>query len=48
MNNVVELWGLTQGFQLAIEHNFTKLIIEGDLLVITNIFRRMLNGADPK
>jgi hypothetical protein len=47
MNNAAELWGLTKGLQLATEHNFTKLIVEGDSLVIINLFRRILNGADP-
>jgi ribonuclease HI len=47
-NNVAELWGLTRGLQLAIEHNFTKLIVEGDSLVITNLFGKILNGADPE
>ena len=46
MNNVAELWGLTRGLQLANEHNFTKLIVEGDSLVIINLFKRILNGAD--
>jgi ribonuclease HI len=47
-NNVVELWGLTRGLQLAIENNFTKMVVEGDSLVIINLFGRILNGADPE
>jgi ribonuclease HI len=48
MNNAVELWGLIRGLQLAIEHNFTKLIVEGDSQIIINLFSRLLNGADPE
>jgi ribonuclease HI len=47
-NNVAELWGLTRGLQLAIEHNFTKLIVEGDSQIILNLFRKILNGTDPE
>jgi ribonuclease HI len=47
-NNAVELWGLIRGLQLAIEHNFTKLIVEGDSQIIINIFSKILNGVDPE
>jgi ribonuclease HI len=47
-NNAAELWGLTRGLQLAIEHSFTKLIVEGDSQIIINLFSRILNGADPE
>jgi hypothetical protein len=47
-NNATKLWGLIRGLQLAIEHNFTKLIVEGDSQIIINLFSRLLNGADPK
>jgi ribonuclease HI len=46
--NVVELWGLTRGLQLVIEHNFTKLAVEGDSLIIINLFGKIVNGADPE
>lgn len=48
INNAAELWGLTRGLQLAMEHNFNKLIVEGDSQVILNLFRKVLNGADPE
>jgi hypothetical protein len=48
MNNAAELWGLIRGLQLAIEHNFTKLIVEGDSQIIINLFCRILNGANPE
>jgi ribonuclease HI len=47
MNNAEELWGLIKGLQLAIENNFTKLIVEGDSQIIINLLRRILNGANP-
>jgi ribonuclease HI len=47
-NNAAELWGLTRGLQLATEHNFNKLIVEGDSQVILNLFQKVLNGADPE
>jgi ribonuclease HI len=46
-NNAAELWGLIRGLQLAIDYNFTKLIVEGDSQVIINLLRRILNGANP-
>jgi ribonuclease HI len=46
-NNVVELWGLIKGLQLAIKNDFTKLIVEGDSQIIINLLRRILNGANP-
>jgi ribonuclease HI len=46
--NVAELWGLTRGLQLALEQNFNKLIMEGDSQVILNLFRKILNRADPE
>jgi ribonuclease HI len=29
-NNSVEIWGMIRGVQLALDHNLTCLIIEGD------------------
>ena len=40
--------GLTRGLQLAIENNFTKLIVEGDSQIIINLLRRILKGANPE
>jgi ribonuclease HI len=46
-NNVAELWGLTEGIQMAIKHNFSKLIVEGDSQIIINLLWKILNGANP-
>jgi ribonuclease HI len=46
-NNAAELLGLIRGLQLAIENDFTKLIVEGDSQIIINLLRRILNGANP-
>jgi hypothetical protein len=33
---------------LATDHNFTQLIVEGDSQIIINLLSRLLNGADPE
>ena len=45
-NNAAELWGMIRGLQLAREHGFLNLIVEGDSLIIINILQRILNGAN--
>jgi ribonuclease HI len=46
-NNAAELWGLIKGLHLAVDHNFTKLIVEGDSLLIISLLHRLVNGAKP-
>jgi ribonuclease HI len=45
-NNLAELWGLIRGLQLASEHGFNNLVVEGDSQSIINMLRRILNGAN--
>jgi len=45
-NNTTELWGLIRGLQLASEHGFNNLVVEGDSQIIINMLWRILNGAN--
>jgi ribonuclease HI len=47
MNNVAELWALIRGLQLAKDHNFNQLMVEGDSQILINLLGQLLNGADP-
>jgi ribonuclease HI len=45
-NNSTEIWGLIKGVQLALDHNLTCLIIEGDSKVIIELASKILNGRN--
>jgi ribonuclease HI len=47
-NNSVEIWGLIKEVQLALDHNLTFLIIEGESKVIIDLETKILNGRDPE
>jgi ribonuclease HI len=47
-NNSTEIWGLIKGVQMALDHNLTCLIIEGDSKVIIDLATKILNGRDPE
>jgi exonuclease III len=36
-NNVAELWALVRGLQLAKDHNFNQLLVEGDSQILVNL-----------
>jgi ribonuclease HI len=43
----VELWGLLKGLQLAHDHGYQQLIMEGDSQVILSLLAKILNGQHP-
>lgn len=45
-NNAVELTGLLQGLQAAIDHHFHKLILEGDSQIVTQLITKILHGEN--
>jgi ribonuclease HI len=47
-NNSAKIWGLIKGVQMALDHNLTCLIIEGDSKVKIDLTTKILNGRDPK
>jgi hypothetical protein len=47
-NNSTEIWGLIKGVQMALDHNLTRLIIEGDSKVIIDLATKIINGKDPE
>jgi ribonuclease HI len=47
-NNSAEIWGLIKGIQMEIDHNLTRLIIEGDSRVIIELATKVINGKDPE
>jgi ribonuclease HI len=45
-NNSTEIWGLIKGIQMDLDHNLTRLIIEGDSKVIIVLATKIINGKD--
>jgi ribonuclease HI len=45
-NNLAKIWGLIRGVQLALDHNLTCLVIEGDSKVIIELASKILNGKN--
>jgi len=45
-NNLAEIWGLIKGIEMALDHNLTRLIIEGDSRVILQLATKFINGKD--
>jgi len=46
-NNVEKLRALIQGLQVACNHHFSKLIVEGDSHLIIHMLTKIQNGSSP-
>ena len=46
-NNMVELTGLVRGLQAAVQHQYHRLVIEGDSEVIIQLISKILHGKPP-
>jgi ribonuclease HI len=48
MNNVAEIWILLRGIKIEKDHNYDKIIAEGDSQIIVQLITKILHGEHPQ